>query len=261
MKTALITGASSGIGKAFAELLATKNINLVITARRASELNKIKENLESKHSVSVTCFPMDLAIPDAAVKLYQQIKDAKINLDYLINNAGFGGHGEFYKRDWKDEASMIQLNIVTLTQLCHLILPDLITQNSGRILNVASSAALVPGGPLQSVYFATKAYVLSFSQGLAGELTHKNITVTALCPGATETEFEKSADLEGTELFSGKAFTAEEVAKDGYEAMMNGDLKKLTALSLAQKAGMKVAPMLPTELALKTVKNMQEKKS
>ena len=261
MKTALITGASSGIGKAFTELLASKNVNLVITARRTSELNEIKANLENKHNISVTCFPMDLAIPNAAVDLYQQIKEAKITIDYLINNAGFGGHGEFYKRDWKEEANMIQLNILTLTQLCHLFLPDFITQNSGRILNVASSAALVPGGPLQSVYFATKAYVLSFSQGLAGELTDKNITVTALCPGATETEFEKNADLEGTQLFSGKTFSAEEVAKDGYKAMINGDLKKITALSFTQKAGMKAASIVPTELALKTIKDMQQKKS
>ena len=261
MKTALITGASSGIGKAFTELLASKNVNLVITARRTSELNEIKTNLENKHNISVTCFPMDLAIPNSAVDLYQQIKEAKITIDYLINNAGFGGHGEFYKRDWKEEANMIQLNILTLTQLCHLFLPDFITQNSGRILNVASSAALVPGGPLQSVYFATKAYVLSFSQGLAGELTDKNITVTALCPGATETEFEKNADLEGTQLFSGKTFSAEEVAKDGYKAMINGDLKKITALSFTQKAGMKAASIVPTELALKTIKDMQQKKS
>ena len=261
MKTVLITGASSGIGKALANIMASENINLVVTARRTSKLETLKEKLETQFNVSVTIISMDLAVPDSAVELYQKIKEANITIDYLVNNAGFGGHGEFYKRKWNEEAEMIQLNIVTLTQLCHLFLQDFIKQKSGKILNVASSAGLVPGGPLQSVYFATKAYVLSFSQGLAMELEDKNITVTALCPGATETEFEKTADLENTKLFSGKTFTAEEVAKDGYEAMMNGDLKKLTALNFGQKIGIKAAPILPAKTALKMIKDMQQKTS
>ena len=134
----------------------------------------------------------------------------------------------------------------------------MVNRNSGKILNVASSAGLIPGGPLQSVYFATKAYVISFSQGLAGELLDKNITVTALCPGATATEFEKTANLENTELFSGKTFSAEEVAKDGYEAMMNDDLKCLTALTAFQKLNIKAIPLVPTKMVLKQIKGMQE---
>ena len=135
---------------------------------------------------------------------------------------------------------------------------DRIKRGSGKVLNVASSAGLIPGGPLQSVYFATKAYVLSFSQGLAGELENKGVTVTALCPGATETEFEKTANLEKTKLFAGKTFSSDEVASDGYNAMMNGDLKCLTALTSSQRVTMKMIPFVPTKMILKQIKDLQE---
>ena len=259
-KTALITGASSGIGKELAILMASKNIHLIITARRSEALQAFKKELESKHHIKVTCIPQDLAQPDAAKLLFDEVQSQNLTVDYLVNNAGFGGQGYFHERKWQDEASMLQLNITTLTQLCHLFLPQMIQRNSGRILNVASSAGLIPAGPLQSVYFATKAYVISFSQGLAGELINTPITVTALCPGATKTEFEKVAKLENTDLFSGKNFTAKEVAKDGYEAMMNGALIKLTALTLAQKLNIKAIPFIPTKMILKQIKGMQEVK-
>ena len=258
MKTALITGASSGIGKAMAELMASKGINLVITARRAKVLETLKSNLKTQHQVSVNCIGLDLVEANAAQNLYTKVEALGITVDYLVNNAGFGGQGKFYERKWDDEAAMLQLNIVALTQLTHLFLPGMVSRNSGRILNVASSAGLTPGGPLQSVYFATKAYVISFSQGLAGELFDTNITVTALCPGATATEFEKTANLEKTELFAGKTFSAEEVAKDGYEAMMKGDFKCLTALSAFQKLNIKAIPFVPAKMVLKQIKEMQE---
>jgi len=241
MKTALITGASSGIGKELAFLMASKKINLIITARRAEALGKIKNELEEKHQIQVTCITEDLAQTIGAQSLFDKIQSQNLRVDYLINNAGFGGQGYFYKRKWKDEEAMLQLNIITLTQLCH-------------------SAGIVPAGPLQSVYFATKAYVLSFSQGIAGELMNTPISVTTLCPGATKTEFAKVANLENTDLFSGKLFSAAEVAKDGYEAMMKGDLVKLTALTLAQKLNMKAIPFIPTKMILKQIKEMQEKK-
>jgi len=260
MKTALITGASSGIGKELAFLMASKKINLIITARRAEALNEIKKELETAHQIQVTCITQDLAQVNGAQLLFDEIQSKNLTVDYLINNAGFGGHGYFHERKWQDEATMLQLNITTLTQLCHLFLPKMVQRNSGRILNVASSAGIVPAGPLQSVYFATKAYVLSFSQGIAGELMDTPITVTALCPGATATEFEKVANLENTDLFAGKIFSAAEVAKDGYNAMMKGDLVKLTALTLAQKLNMKAIPFVPTKIILKQLKEMQEKK-
>lgn len=258
MKTALITGASSGIGKAMAELMASKGVNLIITARRLEALEALKITLEKSHQITVNCISLDLAETNAAMILYNEVESLGISLDYLINNAGFGGQGNFHERKWEDEAAMLQLNIVALTQLTHLVLPGMITRNSGKILNVASSAGLIPGGPLQSVYFATKSYVISFSQGLAGELFDKNVTVTALCPGATATEFEKTANLEKTDLFTGKTFSAEVVAKDGYKAMMNGDLKCLTALSGFQKLNIKAIPLVPTKMVLKQIKGMQE---
>lgn len=258
METALITGASSGIGKELAFLMASKKINLIITARRAAALENIKKELEASHKIKVTCITEDLALVNGAKSLFDKIQSQNLTVNYLINNAGFGGQGYFHERKWKDEAAMLQLNITTLTQLCHLFLPQMVKRNSGRILNVASSAGIVPAGPLQSVYFATKAYVLSFSQGIAGELMDTPISITTLCPGATATEFEKTAKLEGTDLFSGKLFSAAQVAKDGYEAMMKGDLVKLTALTLAQKLNMKAIPFIPTKVILKQIKDMQE---
>ncbi len=258
MKTALITGASSGIGKELAYLMASQKINLIITARRTEALETIKHKLENSYPIKVVCITEDLATPKGAQSLFDKIKAQHLTVDFLINNAGFGGQGYFHERKWEDEAAMLQLNINTLTQLSHLFLPEMVQRNSGRILNVASSAGLIPAGPLQSVYFATKAYVLSFSQGIAGELADTPITVTALCPGATATEFEKTANLEGSDLFSGKTFTAKQVAKDGYEAMMKGELVKTTALSFIQKLNIKAIPLIPTKIILKQIKNMQE---
>jgi len=258
MKTALITGASSGIGKSIAQLMASKGINLVVTARRLEALEELKKELEVAHKVNVNCISLDLAKPDSAQSLFDEVQQLGIDIDYLVNNAGFGGRGLFYERKWNDEAAMMQLNMVSLTQLTHLFLPQMVKRGSGKILNVASSAGLIPGGPLQSVYFATKAYVLSFSQGLAGELEGKGVTVTALCPGATETEFEKTANLEKTKLFAGKTFSSEMVANDGYNAMMKGDLKCVTALTASQKLTMKTIPFVPTKMILKQIKDLQE---
>lgn len=257
MKTALITGASSGIGKELAYIMACKKINLILTARRTEVLKKIKTELETNYAIKVYYFTEDLAQPNGAQSLFDAIKAQQLSVDYLVNNAGFGGQGYFHERGWEEEAAMLQLNISTLTQLCHLFLPEMIKRNSGRILNVASSAGLIPAGPLQSVYFATKAYVVSFSQGIAGELMDTPITVTALCPGATATEFEKTAKLEGSDLFSGKTFTAKEVALDGYNAMINGELIKTTALTLAQKLSIKAIPLVPKKMILKQIKKMQ----
>ena len=258
METALITGASSGIGKSFAQLFASKGINLVITARRLHMLKELKQSLETTHKIQVDIISLDLSKVNSAESLFNEVQNLGIQVDYLINNAGFGGRGLFYEREWKDEAAMMQLNMVTLTQLTHLFLPEMVKRGSGRVLNVASSAGLIPGGPLQSVYFATKAYVVSFSQGIASELEGTGVTVTALCPGATATEFEKVAKLEKTKLFAGKTFSSNAVANDGYKAMMNGDLMCLTALTASQKFTMKTIPFVPTKMILKQIKDLQE---
>lgn len=258
-KTALITGASSGIGAAFANVFAQNNFNLILVARRTEHLIKIKNDLAA-HQVKIICITKDLAHVDAAQELYDEIHQTKLTVDVLINNAGFGGQGIFHERNWLDEAQMMDLNMRTLSHLCHLFLPEMVARNQGKILNVASSAGLLPGGPLQSTYFATKAFVVSLSNGISAELEGTNVTVTALCPGATKTEFEKTAGLEGTKLFSGKLYSAKEVAQDGYNALMKGKRIKKTGLSFINRINLALAPFVPDSLILSMIKKMQVKK-
>ena len=257
-KTALITGASSGIGAELARLHAANGDNLVLVARRIDKLEELKAEL---NNVQVNCISMDLAVENAGQKLFDEVAKLNIEIDYLINNAGLGGQGYYHERSWKAENNMMQLNMITLAQLCHLFLPIMIKRNSGRILNIASSAGLIPGGPLQSTYFATKAFVVSLTNGIAGELIDSNVTITALCPGATETEFEKTAGLEDTDLFSGKIFSAKAVALDGFNAMMSGKRQKKTALGFMNSVNFKLMPFIPDGVILGMIKKMQEKKS
>ncbi|MEM9481639.1 MAG: SDR family oxidoreductase [Verrucomicrobiota bacterium] len=258
-KTALITGASSGIGKELAHIHAEQSGHLVIVARRDDKLIALKNELENKHKVHVTVIPKDLTQPNAAQEIYNAVKAADIEIDYLINNAGFGGHGKFHERAWEEDLAMIQLNIVTLTALCRLFLPDFVARNSGRILNVSSIASLPPGGPLQSVYFATKHYVTAFSNGIAGELHDTNVTATALLPGATETEFAKAAGIEETDLFE-KAFSARSVAEDGYQGMLNRKLDVISGMTFGQRMMRASIPFTPKKILLNEIRKLQERK-
>jgi len=255
--TALITGASSGIGKELSYIHAEHGGDLVIVARREDKLNELKSELEAKYSVRVHVIAKDLTHPAAPREIFEAVKSADIQIDNLINNAGFGGHGSFHERDWQQELAMIQLNVVTLSELCHLFLPEFVQRNCGRILNVSSTASLPPGGPLQSVYFATKHYVTAFSYGIAGELQDTNVTVTALMPGATETEFASASGMDETELFS-KTVSPRSVAEDGYKAMMDGKLDVVSGLTLSQKMMMASIPFMPKKLLLARIKKMQE---
>ena len=260
-KTAIITGASAGIGYAFAKLHASKGDNLVLVARRNTRLEEIKSQLETAFDIDVVILAKDLSKKETPREIFEELKSQNIKIDYLINNAGFSQQGYFHEIDWHVEESMIMVNIMALVELTHLVLPEMIKRNEGKILNVASSAAFAPGGPLQTMYFATKAFIVSFSQGLAGELSETEVTVTALCPGATETEFEKVSGLDKTSLFSTeKVFSAEQVAIDGYEAMMRGDLVKLTALSSINKFVLKNMNLFPTKRILEQIKSRQEVK-
>jgi hypothetical protein len=177
-------------------------------------------------------------------------------VDYLINNAGFGGVGKFHERAWEDDLAMIHLNIVALTALTRLFLPDLVKRNEGKILNVSSTASLMPG-PLQAVYFATKAYVTSFSNAIAEELHNTNITVTALLPGATETEFGRVSGMDKTSMFQ-KTASARRVAEDGYNGMLSGKLDVISGITFLQKVMMAVIPFSPKKMVLKQVRQMQE---
>ncbi len=255
-KVALITGASSGIGREFARIHAENGGDLVITARRADKLKELKNELEQKHGVNVMVIAKDLSQSNAPKEIYDEVKNTGIEVDYLINNAGFGGRGKFHERDWNLDLTMIHLNVTALTALTRLFLPDFVQRNSGKILNVSSTASLLPG-PLQAVYYATKAYVTSFSNAIAEELHDTNITITALLPGATETEFASTSGMDKTELFK-NTFSAREVAQDGYEGMLSGKLNVIAGLTFGQKMMMATLPFTPKKMLLSQIRKMQE---
>jgi short-subunit dehydrogenase len=256
--TALITGASGGIGKELAFIHAKQKGDLVIVARRQAELEALKSEIENKYGVQVKIIVKDLTKREAPKEIYDELKNDGINIDYLINNAGFGGLGKFYEREWKDDEAMINLNIMALTSLTRIFLPDFVKRNSGRILNVSSTASLMPG-PLQAVYFATKAYVTSFSNAIAEELHDTKVTVTALLPGATDTEFGKVSGMDKTSMFQ-KPVSARKVAEDGYNAMMKAKLNKISGLPFSQKLLMAFIPVTPLKMLLKQIREMQEVK-
>jgi len=258
-KTALITGASAGIGKAFARLHASRGGNLILIARREARLLDLKKELQAQYAVKVEVMTKDLSQQHAPQEIYQELKKRELTVDYLINNAGFSQQGYYHEIDWQVSESMIMVNVMAAASLCRLLLPDMLQRDQGKILNIASSAAFAPGGPFLTVYYASKAFLLSFSQGLAGELSDTNITVTTLCPGATDTEFEKVSGLDQTHLFaSEKVFQADEVALDGYNAMLKGDLLKLTALTKVNKLVLKNMNLFPTKAILQQIKNRQK---
>ena len=222
MKTALITGASSGIGYELAIIHASKGDNLVLVARNISKLNQLKTELEKQYKVTVNVIEKDLSKANASKELFDETLRKNIQIDYLVNNAGFGDFGMFYETDWKKEEQMINLNITCLTHLTKLYLQEMVKRKSGKIMNVASTAAF-QSGPTMAVYYATKAYVLSFSEAIDNEVRDKGVTVTALCPGATESGFQAAAAMEESALVKGKKLpTSKEVAEYGYKAMMSG---------------------------------------
>lgn len=218
--TALITGASSGIGKELAHIHAERGGDLVIVARNNEALLALKQELETAHGISVFVIVADLSEANAAADICATLEREHIVVEYLINNAGIGGHGAFQERKAEEDSAMIALNCQALTELTHGILPGMMKRKHGKILNLASTAAYVPG-PLQAVYYATKAYVLSLSEALAEELEGTHVTVTALCPGPVKTGFATASKSE--DLFAFKHGTdARVVAKRGYDAMMKG---------------------------------------
>ncbi|MEN8764556.1 MAG: SDR family NAD(P)-dependent oxidoreductase [Wenyingzhuangia sp.] len=258
MKTALITGASSGIGKELAYIHAKNNGNLVLVARNLDNLKKIKDDLKSRFKISIHIISKDLTKADAPQEVYDEVISENIKIDYLINNAGFGGVGRFHERNLTDDLNMIQLNVITLTALTHLFLKDFLKTNTGSILNVSSTASYMPG-PLQSVYFATKAFVTSFTNAIAEECSATNVSVTNLMPGATETNFGAISGMDKTDLFK-KTASANSVARDGYKAMINGKLDCVSGLTLSQKILISLIPITPKKIILKVVKKLQKTK-
>jgi uncharacterized protein len=221
-RTVLITGASAGIGRELARLFAQDRYDLVLVARNAGPLMQLANELSNKYGLTAKTFPLDLSSSAAPQFLFDQLQREGIHIDVLVNNAGYGKLGEFAELSYEESAGQINLNITALTHLTKLFLAPMRERKSGRILNVASTAGFQPG-PLMAVYYATKAYVISFSEALANELQTSGITVTCLCPGATDTAFQIRAGTEHTPLLrSMRPMDAATVARDGYRALMKG---------------------------------------
>jgi hypothetical protein len=221
-QTALITGASAGLGYEFAHLFARDHYNLVLVARSGPKLAELGEQLRQRHGIQVKTIPLDLGLPQASQTLFEETLRAGIHVDMLVNNAGYGFSGEFSNIPLEESYGQIQLNVMALTLLTWLYVRPMLERRSGKIMNVASTAAFQPG-PLMAVYYATKAYVLSFSEALADELRKSGVQITCFCPGATLTEFQKRAQTENSRLFKQMSpMDAKTVAGDGYAALMAG---------------------------------------
>jgi uncharacterized protein len=220
-KYTLITGASGGIGLEFAKIHSSKGENLILVARNEAKLKEIKAELEKKYKVIIEFLALDLSKTNSAQKVFDFVKEKSLFVSILINNAGFGDFGFFHESNWEKTNEMIQLNITCLTELTHLFSKEMVLHKEGKILNVASVAAFQPG-PMMSVYFATKAFVLHFSEAINNELKDFGVSVTALCPGPTASSFFVAADMENAKLIKGKKLpTPREVAEFGSKALMN----------------------------------------
>lgn len=255
-ETGLITGASSGIGLALAHEHASRKRDLVLVARREEQLNELAEALRTKFGVEVMVIAKDLTAEGASQAIYDELKSAGVQVDYLFNNAGFGGHGLFHEQSLGMNLSMIDLNVKALVELTHLFLKDMVARGKGKILQTSSTAGYMPG-PLQATYFATKAFVNSFTWAIARELQGTGVTVTTLNPGAVATEFGEVANMDDTEIFQ-NAKTPEYTAQRGYAAMEAGKLEEITEFGLKAmiKAGI---PFVPLKAQLNTVYKLQKK--
>lgn len=253
--TTLITGASNGIGLELAYINAEKGNNLVLVARNWKKLQEIKADIELKYESSVSIISKDLSVKDAALEIYNEVKLLQVKVDYLINNAGFGDFGFFAETHWEKEQEMINLNITALTQMTKLFLKDMISRRHGKILNLASTASFQPG-PKMAVYFATKAYVLSFSEAIANEVKEYGVTVTALCPGPTTSGFQSAASMDDAKLFKDKKLpTAKEVAQYGYDAMIKG--KTVAIHGFMNTVLATSVRFLPRNLIVKIIRKLQ----
>ena len=218
--TVVITGASGGIGEQLAHLFAAHSYDLVLVARNVDKLQSLGAELARAHGIQSRSLAADLSDPGAPPRLFEALQGAAI--DVLVNNAGFGARGAYAEIDYQVEARMIQVNVAALAHLTRLFLPGMLARRNGKILNVASTAAYVPG-PFMAVYYASKAFVLSFSEAVAEEVQGSGVTVTALIPGPTETNFAATAGNQDSRLFrSGTAMSAAAVARVGFDGMMAG---------------------------------------
>lgn len=217
----LITGGSSGIGRELARLFAADGRPLVLVARGTSGLAQAAAELRQAHQADVTTIPADLSVPAEIDRLAERLRAGGIEIEVLVNNAGFGGGGPFARRKLADELGMIAVNVSAVTHLTRLLLPAMLERRRGRILNVGSTAGFQPG-PYMAVYYATKAYVVSFSEAIADELSGSGLRVSCLAPGPTATAFAAEAGATQSRLFQGDTMTVDEVARIGYEGWKQG---------------------------------------
>lgn len=253
---ALITGGTSGIGKELSKLFAQDGYNLIIVARDETGLEMTKSELAERFGVQVTTISKDLMEPNAAEELYDEIKQSGLTVNVLVNDAGQGQHGKFIDYELQRDIDLIQLNIISLTVLTKLFLKDMVARNEGKILQLSSLASKSPG-PLLAVYSATKAYVQSFTQAIINEIRGTNVTITALLPGATDTDFFNKAEAENTKQVQDmKLDDPADVAKDGYEALMSGEAQVVSGFKNKIQAAM--SNIMPEQTAATNMRKTLE---
>ena len=257
-ETALITGASGGIGEELAHVLAAAHIDGVLVARSADRLSAVAVDLVRAHGIQAHVLAQDLSMPSAPEAIVRDLAARGLSIDILINNAGFGTYGLFAETPADEEARLIQVNIAALTLLTKLLLPPMLKRRHGRIMNVASTAAFQPG-PLMAVYYASKAYVLSFSEALSNETAGTGVTVTCLCPGPTGTGFQERAQMKESKLFSTLAIaSAADVARAGFDGMMAG--QAIVVPGLVNKVGVQALRVTPRAIVRRMIRSIMEKR-
>jgi short-subunit dehydrogenase len=253
--TALITGASSGIGKELAKIHASKGRDLILVARRLELLQQLQAEIIEKYKVQVEIIQKDLSVVGSSQELYDEVTAKDWQVDYLFNNAGFGGKGAFLDRDLEADVEMVRLNVMALLKLTHLFGKDMRARGKGKILQTASTAGFLPG-PYQNTYFATKAFVVSHTKGLAHELKGTGVTVTALCPGPVATEFAQVAGFGGSKMFEGAA-SAQKTALKAYKAMEKGKTIFISELQFTFLIKV-LMPFMPTSITAAIIAKMQQ---
>ncbi|MCK0168201.1 SDR family oxidoreductase [Jannaschia sp. S6380] len=256
-EAALITGASAGIGKELARIHAARGGDVILVARCEDVLRELKAELEQAHGITAHVFAADLGSVEGTRELHARVRAAGLPVDVLINNAGFSHHGAFHELDLNRALSIVELNVKSLMTLTRLVLPDMVARGAGRILNVGSTAGMIPG-PLQATYHASKAFVNSFSQAIAEEVADAGVTVTVLAPGAVATEFFERADMADMKGVQQGVAQASDVARIGYDAMTRGELLVISDRRLRFMLNWMV-PFLPRRRVLKMARDFGEK--
>lgn len=257
--TTLVTGASSGIGRELARLAAKDRRDVVLVARRRERLEALADELTNRYGVAAEILSADLSLPDSPARVFAQAQERRGPIEVLVNDAGLGAHGLFWKTPLEKELDTIRVNVLALTHLTKLVVPGMIERGRGIVLNMASTAAFQPG-PLMAVYYATKAYVLSFTEALAEELDGTGVTATALCPGPTPTEFQEKTGMGDVPMFRGPLVVdAATVARAGWEGAKKG--KRVVIPGAANRILALGARLSPRKLSTKIARRIQENRT